>query len=68
MGAHFLCSSTWSLADLKLEGDPLTYKVDGETKKTSSEILSIPVLGETEPRQIPFYRADEDPIIDADAF
>ncbi|MEE9423988.1 MAG: penicillin acylase family protein [Methylococcales bacterium] len=67
-GLTFSAAARWSLADLKLEGDPLSYKVDGVSKKITSETLSIPVLGENEPRQIPFYRAGKDPIIDADAF
>ena len=67
-GLTFSAAARWSLADLTLEGDPLTYKVDGVSKKITSETLSIPVLGEPEPRQIPFYRADNDPLIDADSF
>ncbi|MCK5830126.1 MAG: penicillin acylase family protein [Methylococcales bacterium] len=67
-GLTFSAAARWSLADLKLEGNPLSYKVDGETKTITSEVLSIPVLGETKPRQVPFYRAGEDPIIDADSF
>ncbi len=67
-GLTFSAAARWSLADLTLEGNPLSYKVDGVSKKITSETLSIPVLDEPEPRQIPFYRADNDPLIDSDAF
>ncbi|MEE9355930.1 MAG: penicillin acylase family protein [Methylococcaceae bacterium] len=67
-GLTFSSAARYSLADLKLEGDPLTYSVDDVSKKISTETLSIPVLGESAPRQVPFYRAGNDPIIDADPF
>ncbi len=67
-GLTFSSAARWTLADLKLERGPLNYRVDGHWNKISTEMLSINVLGEPEPRQVPFYRAGNDPIIDSDAF
>lgn len=67
-GLTFSSAARWTLADLELDGNPMSYKVDGNSKQITSEILSIPVLGESEPRQIPFFRAEEGPLIDADPF
>lgn len=67
-GLTFSSAARWSLADLALEDNPMTYKVDGNTRQITSETLSIPVLGESKPREIPFFRAEEGPLIDADPF
>lgn len=67
-GLTFSVASRWSAAELPLANDLMTYTVDGETRRIEAEMLEIPVLGEPAPRQVPFYRAAEGPLLDAPDF
>lgn len=64
-GLTFSNAARFTLAELQLEeGDPLSYRVDGEVRTISEEVYEIEVAGEG-PRQVSFYQAGADPIIDA---
>lgn len=67
-GLTFSPASRWSAAELVLEGDGLTYRVDGRVERIRREVLEIPVRGEDAPRRLPFYRAEGRPIIHAPSF
>lgn len=68
-GLTVSAASRFTIAELKLKaGNPLTYLVDGVEESIARETLSIPVKGEANPRQVPFYRAQTGPVINAPAF
>lgn len=67
-GLTFSTAARWTAAELKLDGDALSYSVDGTPRKITAETLAIPVRGEATPRQVPFYRAEGAPLLDAPAY
>ncbi|MEM9453146.1 MAG: penicillin acylase family protein [Myxococcota bacterium] len=67
-GLTFSNASRYTVAELALTGDPLSYTVDGAIETIEQDVLSIDVLGEPKPRAVPFYRAQSRPVIDAPSF
>ncbi|MDD2761103.1 MAG: penicillin acylase family protein [Methylomonas sp.] len=68
-GLTVSAATRFTIAELKLKaGNPLTYLVDGAEESIVRETISIPVKGEANPRQVPFYRAPTGPVINAPAF
>lgn len=66
-GLTFSSAARWTAFELALTA-PSTYTLDGAPKSISEQVLEIPVRGEAEPRRVPFYRAEQGPLIDAPAF
>lgn len=61
-------ASRWTLDRLQLDGDAMHYRVDGKRRAIEVETLRIPVLGEAGPRELPFFRAGGEPLVDAAEF
>lgn len=67
-GLTFSNAARFTLAELPLTDDPLTYTVDGDERTITAEMLEIDVAGEPDPRQVPFFRSPDGPILDAPLF
>ncbi|MGH1344073.1 MAG: penicillin acylase family protein [Nannocystales bacterium] len=67
-GLTFSNAARHTQAELALTDDPMRYVVDGAEHSVDAAQLSIEVAGEAAPRQVPFYRAQGRPLLDAPAF
>lgn len=67
-GLTFSPAARWFASELVLEDGGHTYAVDGVSHDITKEMLSIPVLGEDQPREIPFFRAQGRPLLHAPEF
>ena len=67
-GLTFSPASRWAASELVLEGDGKTFFVDGDAHELSREVIEIPVLGEDQPRRLPFFRKGTEPVIHAPGF
>ena len=67
-GLTFSNAARYTVAELALADDPLSYTVDDAIEPIEVEMLSIEVAGEPAPRSVPFYRAQSRPVIDAPSF
>ncbi len=63
-GLTFSNAARWVASEHVLDGDGASYSVDATPRAITSQMLSIPVLGEAQPRQVPFFRAESLPIVD----
>jgi acyl-homoserine-lactone acylase len=66
-GLTFSPAARWTAFELALT-TPTTYRLDGAAKTIGEDVLEIPVRGEASPRRVPFYRAEQGPLIDAPDF
>lgn len=67
-GLTFSPASRWYASELLLDESGTAYEVDGVSHTITKEMMSIPVLGEDQPRQLPFFRAQGRPLLHAPGF
>lgn len=68
-GLTFSNAGRFTVAELALvDGDPLSYTVDGETRHITEELVPVEVAGEDTPREVSFFRSEDGPVLDTPPF